>query len=232
MSVTTTETTSSNGKGALSARLQRPASPSVVQRRRQVPWIMAGVFLVVGCALAFGAVSVDASHGEQVLAVARSVPAGHVVQPSDLRVVKIAPTAGLAPLPATSESTTVGRPAAVALVAGTLLTPADLGAPSGGGAGDVVAVALKAGAYPPSLEPGGQVDVVPVVGSSSSGSTPVSGQAHSVRAVVISVDSTPAAASSDAVVSLQVNPADADGVAALAAAGQIALVGLPPESGS
>ena len=226
-----TETTSTNGKGALNARRQKPAAPSAVQRRRQVPWIVAGVLLVVGCALAFGVASVRASHGEDVLALARSVPAGHVVQPGDLRVVKVTPTAGLDPVPAVSESSTVGRPAAVALVAGTLLTPADLGTPSGG-SGDVVAVALKAGAYPPSLGPGGRVDVVPVVGGSSSGSAPVSGQSGSIGAVVVSVDATPAGSSADAVVSLQVNPADADEVAALAAAGQIALVELPSGSGS
>lgn len=226
-----TETTSTNGKGALNARRQKPAAPSAVQRRRQVPWIVAGVLLVVGCALAFGVASVRAAHGEDVLALARSVPAGRVVQPGDLRVVKVTPTAGLDPVPAVSESSTVGRPAAVALVAGTLLTPADLGTPSGG-SGDVVAVALKAGAYPPSLGPGGRVDVVPVVGGSSSGSTPVSGQSGSIGAVVLSVDATPAGSSADAVVSLQINPADADEVAALAAAGQIALVELPSGSGS
>jgi hypothetical protein len=227
----TTETTSTNGKGTLSARRQKPAAPSVVQRHWQVPWIVAGVLLVVGCAMAFGVASVRASHGEQVLAVARSVPAGHVVQPGDLRVVKVTPTAGLDPVLAVSESSSVGRPAAVALVAGTLLTPADLGTPSGG-SGDVVAVALKAGAYPPSLGPGGRVDVVPVVGGSSSGSAPVSGQSGSIGAVVLSVDATSAGSSADAVVSLQVNPADADEVAALAAAGQIALVELPSGSGS
>ena len=226
-----TETTSTNGKGALNAHRQKPAVPSVVQRRRQMPWIVAGVLLVVGCALAFGVASVRASHGEQVLAVARAVPAGHVVQPGDLRVVKVTPTAGLDPVPAVSESSTIGRPTAVALVAGTLLTPADLGTPSGG-SGDVVAVALKAGAYPPSLGPGGRVDVVPVVGGSSSGSAPVLGQSGSIGAVVLSVDATPAGSSADAVVSLQVNPADADEVAALGAAGQIALVELPSGSGS
>jgi len=226
-----TETTSTNGKGALSARRQGPAAPSAVQRHRQVPWIVAGVLLVVGCALAFGVASVRASHGEDVLALARSVPAGRVVQPGDLRVVKVTPTAGLDPVLAVSESSTVGRPAAVALVAGTLLTPADLGTPSGG-SDDVVAVALKAGAYPPSLGPGGRVDVVPVVGGSSSGSAPVSGQSGSIGAVVLSVDATPAGSSADAVVSLQVNPADAAEVAALAAAGQIALVELPSGSGN
>ena len=227
----TTETTTTNGKGALSASRTRPAAPSAVPRRRQVPWIVAGVLLVVGCALAFGVASVRASHGEAVLAVARSVPAGHVVQPGDLRVVKVTPSAGLEPVLAVSESSALGRPAAVALVAGTLLTLADLGAPSGG-SGDVVAVALKAGAYPPSLGPGGRVDVVPVVSGSSSGSTPVSGQSGSIGALVLSLDPTPAGSNADAVVSLQVNPADAYEVAALAAAGQIALVEVPSGSGS
>jgi hypothetical protein len=197
-----------------------------------VPWIVAGVLLVVGCALAFGVASVRASQGEQVLAVARSVPAGHVVQPDDLQVVKVKPTAGLHPVPAASEASAVGRPAAVGLEAGTLLTPADVGVPSEGANGDTVAVALKAGAYPPSLGPGGLVDVVPVVNSSSSGTTSVSGQSGSIRALVVSIDSALTASSADAVVSLQVNPADADQVAALAAAGEIALVELPSGSGS
>jgi hypothetical protein len=50
--------------------------------------------------------------------------------------------------------------------------------------------------------------------------------------VVISLDSTPSGSSADAVVTLQVDPADAAEVAALAAAGEIALVGLPSGSGS
>ena len=154
------------------------------------------------------------------------------MQPGDLQVVKVTPTAGLDPVPAANEASAVGRPAAVGLVAGTLLTPADVGTPSAGANGDTVAVALKAGAYPPSLGPGGLVNVVPVVNSSSSGTTPVSGQSGSIRAVVVSIDSAPSGSSADAVVSLQVNPADSDQVAALAAAGEIALVELPSGSGS
>ena len=65
----TTETTLSNGKGALSAGTKSSAR-SPIQRRRQVPWIVAGVLLVVGCALAFGVASVRAAQGVQVLAVA------------------------------------------------------------------------------------------------------------------------------------------------------------------
>ena len=227
----TTETTLSNGKGALSAGTKSSAR-SPIQRRRQVPWIVAGVLLVVGCALAFGVASVRAAQGVQVLAVARSVPAGQVVQPDDLRAVKVTPTAGLDPVRAASESSVVGRPATVGLVAGTLLTGADVGAVSPGAHGDVVAAALKAGAYPPSLGAGEVVDVVPVVSSSSSGTGPVSASSGSIRALVVSIDSTPASSSAAAVISLQVNPSDSGQVAALAAAGEIALVELPSGSGS
>ena len=227
----TTETTLSNGKGALSAG-SKSSARSPIQRRRQVPWIVAGVLLVVGCALAFGVASVRAAQGVQVLAVARSVPAGQVVQPDDLQAVKVTPTAGLDPVRAASESSVVGRPATVGLVAGTLLTAADVGAPSPGAHGDVVAAALKAGAYPPSLGSGDVVDVVPVVSSSSSGTGPVSASSGSIRAVVVSIDSTPASSSAAAVISLQVNPSDSGQVAALAAAGEIALVELPSGSGS
>jgi hypothetical protein len=227
----TTETTHSNGKGALSSGPNSSAR-SPVQRRRQVPWIVAGVLLVVGCALAFGVASVRAAHGVQVLAVARSVPAGQVVQPGDLQVVKVTPAAGLDPVRAASESSVVGRPATVGLVAGTLLTAADVGAASSGANGDVVAAALKAGAYPPSLGAGDVVDVVPVVSSSSSGTGPVSAPSGSIRALVVSIESTPASSSADAVASLEVNPADSAQVAALAAAGEIALVQLPSGSRS
>ena len=227
----TTETTLSNGKGALSAG-SKSSARSPIQRRRQVPWIVAGVLLVVGCALAFGVASVRAAQGVQVLAVARSVPAGQVVQPDDLQAVKVTPTAGLDPVRAASESSVVGRPATVGLVAGTLLTGADVGAVSPGAHGDVVAAALKAGAYPPSLGSGDVVDVVPVVSSSSSGTGPVSAASGSMRALVLSIDSTPASSSAAAVISLQVNPSDSGQVAALAAAGDIALVELPSGSGS
>lgn len=65
----------------------------------------------------------------------------------------------------------MGRRPAVPLVAGSLLSPAEVGsAPPVALGFDVVAVGLKAGAYPPELAPGDRVQVMPVV-SSSSGAT-------------------------------------------------------------
>lgn len=231
---TVTETTSSNGKGALASLRQRPAPPRPVGRRRQVPWIVGGVLLVVGCALAFGVASLRVAQGEEVLAVAQPVAAGQVVQAGDLRVVRVSPASGLDPVPSSNEAGILGRPAAVALVPGTLLTAADLGAPPPAAGSDVVALALKAGAYPPSLGAGERVEVIPVVGgagTTSGSATPVSGQLNPVRAIVVSVDQAPQGSSADAVVSLQVAPSDAAEVASLAAAGQAALVVVPSGSG-
>ena len=231
-----TETTSSNGKGTLAGLRQRPAPPGTLGRRRQVPWIVAGVLLVVGCALAFGVASLRVAKGERVLAIARAVPVGQVLQAGDLEVVRVSPSSGLDPVPASAEAGLLGRPAAVALVTGTLLTPADLGTPPPRAAGsDVVALALKAGAYPPSLGPGARVEVVPVTGGPgtiSGSAAPLSGQLNPVKAVVVGIDAAPAGSSADEVVSLQVAPSDAAGVASLAAAGQAALVELPSGTGS
>lgn len=227
--------TASNGK-ATAPGLRHPVTqpPASLRRRRQVPWIVAGVLLVVGCALAFGVASVRASHGETVLAVAQPVSAGQVVQANDLRAVRMSPLNGVQPVLLSNERSVVGHPAAVGLVPGTLLTLADVGMSSPGSAGsDVVAMALKAGGFPPSLGPGESVEVVPVVGSSSSGSTsPVAGQVDLVRAVVVGIEAEPAGSSAAAVVSLQVSSSDASVVAALGAAGDAVLVELPSGSGS
>ncbi|HWF15824.1 MAG TPA: hypothetical protein VG244_06550 [Acidimicrobiales bacterium] len=228
--------TASNGKAALGAVRQRPTPAPSVGRRRQVPWIVGGVLLVVGCALAFGVASLRVAKGEQVLAVIKSVPVGQTLQANDLQVVQVAPTSALDPVPASGEAGVLGRPVATVLVPGTLLTAADVGSPPPGSRGsDVVALALKAGAFPPSLGSGERVEVVPVVGGSSGTSSgsgaPVSGQLNIVRAIVVAVDQAPAGSSANAVVSLQVAPSDAAEVAALAAAGQAVLVEVPSESG-
>jgi flagella basal body P-ring formation protein FlgA len=213
------------------APVRAKAATSPVARRRQVPWIVAGVVLVVGCALAFGLASLRTSAGEEVLAVAVPVPAGQAISAADLRVVRVSPAAGLQPVAAGAEAAMLGRPAAVALVPGTLLTGADVGAPSAAAAGTaVVAMALKAGAYPPSLGPGAQVEVVPVATTTSGAATPLTGQLRAVVAVVIGVEAAPSGSSADAVVSLQVDPADAAEVAQLGAAGQAVLVQVPAGS--
>ena len=119
----TTTTTRSSPDGKTRARPSPPqlGSSVALTRRRQVPWIVLGVFLVVGFALMFAVVSLRASDTTRVLALTRSVSAGHVLHAGDLREVRVSAGSGLASVPATSESSVVGRPVAVPLAAGALL---------------------------------------------------------------------------------------------------------------
>ena len=193
-------------------------------RRRQTPLVVVGVLLVVGCALGFADASLSLASHQDVLVVAQPLAAGQVLSSSDLRAVKVSTGAGLGVVPVGEEASVVGRPVAVPLVAGALLTPGELGTRTLVASGaDVVGVALKAGLFPPDLAPGDRVQVVPVV-TASSGSTTVNG--GPVDATVLAVQDAPASSSAATVFSLQVGSSVADGVAALAAAGDASLVQL------
>ena len=193
-------------------------------RRRQVPLVVVGVLLVAGCALGFADVSVGVAAHEEVLVVARPLAAGEVLRAADLRAARVSTGAGIGVVPVGAERSMVGRPVALALVAGALLAPGDIGSGAAVGAdADVVAVALKAGLFPPGLAPGDRVQVVPVVTASSS--TQVA-SGSPVDAVVVGVQAAPVASGGATVFSVQVPTAEADGVASLAAAGEVSLVQL------
>jgi SAF domain len=227
----TTETTSSNGQGRV-AGLRPRAPASGVVRRRQAPWMVTGVLLIVGCALAFAVASIRLGGGEDALVVARPIAAGQLISAADLQSVRVSGGRSLQPILASAEGSVVGHPAAVALVPGALLVPTEIGAPSQVTAGyDVVAAALKAGQFPPALAAGDRVHVVPVPSSTASGGPPGVALANPVLATVISVVTPPAGSSADAIVSLQVSDSAADQTATLAATGQMVLVQLPSGGG-
>jgi hypothetical protein len=225
----TTTRTSPNGRTRArpAPNEWRPSAGSA--RRRQVPWIVLGVFLVVGFALMFAVVSLRANATTRVLALTRSVAAGHVLRSSDLREVGVSAGPGLSSVPATSEASVVGRPVAVPLAAGALLTPNALGTPRSLNPGEaVVGLALKPGQFPPGLSAGDHVRVVDTSAAApSSSSASVRGATAPAVGVVLSVV---AASSSDgsAVVSLRVADGDANAVALLASAGHASVVLLPP----
>src|ERR1700756_174333 len=98
-----TEKASSHGKSLSGGSTQRSGRTSPVGRRRQMPWIVAGVVLVVGCALAFAVASVRLSKGSEVLAVAQPVPAGQALTAADLRIVRVSSAPGLDPVLAGGE---------------------------------------------------------------------------------------------------------------------------------
>ena len=220
----TTQRTSTDGRQASNGTRPAPTRARPAGRRRQVPLAVVGVLLVIGCALAFTDASLHLGSREEVLVVSHPLAAGQVLTPSDLRTAKVSTGSGLSVVPVAEESTVVGRSVAVSLVAGALLTSGEVGSASPVGSGsDVVALALKAGSFPPDLSPGDRVQVVPV--SSPSGGSDTSSSAGSpIAATVLAVEAAPADSSSGTVFSLQVAKSDADEVASLAAADEASLV--------
>jgi hypothetical protein len=184
--------------------------------------MVVGVLLVIGGALAFADASLHLGSREEVLVVSEPLAAGQVITSSDLETVRVSTGTGLQVVPAGDEASVVGSSVAVPLVAGALLTRAEVGstAPVASGS-DVVAVGLKAGQYPPDLAPGDRVQVVPVTSPSSSSLTPTG---TPVSATVLAVDVASVASDSPTVFSLQVSRSDADEVAALAAANEASLI--------
>jgi hypothetical protein len=191
--------------------------------------VVVGVLLVIGGALAFADASLHLGSREEVLVVSEPLAAGQVITSSDLETVRVSTGTGLQVVSAGDEASVVGAPVAVPLVAGSLLTRAEVGttAPVASGS-DVVAVGLKAGQYPPDLAPGDRVQVVPVTSPSSSSLTPAGSP---VSATVLAVDVASVESDSPTVFSLQVSRRDADEVAALAAANEASLIQLGSGAG-
>ncbi len=218
----TTAPTRTNGTKAPSTARPAGVRARPAARRRQLPLVVVGVLLVIGGALAFADASLHLGSREEVLVVSEPLAAGQVITSSDLETVRVSTGTGLQVVPAGDEASVVGSSVAVPLVAGALLTRAEVGptAPVASGS-DVVAVGLKAGQYPPDLTPGDRVRVVPV-SSPSSSSTTLTGSP--VSATVLAVDVASVESDSPTVFSLQVSTSDADEVAALAAANEASLI--------
>ena len=205
--------------------VQRAVAPSLriapaPPRRRHKPWIVAGILLIAGCAFGVGQLYLRSTSLRPVLAVAHDVPAGHILQAGDLRVVDGAVDGGVTLVPETDEGSILGQPVAHDLVAGGLLTRADVVSASGLSAGQaVVAIASKPGQYPPALAAGARVAVIDTGSSGQlTGAT-----APPVMATVLAVDEQQGPAANGAIISLRLPAADAASVASTAAAGRVAL---------
>jgi hypothetical protein len=224
-----TAPTRTNGSKAPSGARPAGTRARSSARRRQLPLVVVGVLLVIGGALAFADASLHLGSREEVLVVSEPLAAGQVITSSDLETVRVSTGSGLQAVPAGEEASVVGNPVAVPLVAGALLTRAEVGATAPVASGsDVVAVGLKAGQYPPDLAPGDRVQVVPVTSPSSSPGTPTGSP---VSATVLAVDVASVESDSPTVFSLEVSRSDADQVAALAAANEASLIQLGSGAG-
>lgn len=205
-----------------------------VARRRRWPRAGIGVVVVAGCALGFAATSLRVGGRAEVLELRHSLAAGTLLSASDLSVVRVS-APGVAVLPAAAEQAVVGRPAAVALVAGSLLTPAELGAPAGLPAGQAeVALAVKAGGYPPRLAAGEHVLVITApTATASTGSGSAVAPLGPTPAVVLGVQPASASAATTAtVITVRVGLAGAPALADASAAGQVSLILVGAGSGS
>jgi hypothetical protein len=195
-----------------------------VRRRRRVPYLLLGVVLVVGCAFGGVLVARRVDHRGSVLVLARPVHAGQALSGRDVREAAVSLDESLRAVAAGSLPKVIGRKVAYSLPPGVLLTPAELGpvralAPGQG----VAAVALKAGQYPPGLEPGDRVSVVVAPSSTVADQPPVSADASGVswEATVTGIQAAQDAETT--VVSVQLAE-DAARQLAAAPAGQVSVV--------
>jgi hypothetical protein len=80
------------------------------------------VLITLGSALGFVILWINAGDRQPVLALANDVQAGEQIQADDLRVVRVSFGSGITPVAASAQDQVIGKPAAVDLLAGTLLT--------------------------------------------------------------------------------------------------------------
>lgn len=223
----------SNGKGL---RLD----PS--KRRRRPVLAIASLALVAVCVAAFASAYLQAGHQVSVLAVAQPVSQGETISASDLKIVKVSLSSGIATIPADAAETVLGRRAATSLVPGSLLAPGEIvgtGDPPPGEA--IVGVALKPGQLPAAgVSPGQTVDVVmtgppdaqdtatstaaPSAGQSAAGPASGPGTILAPDVLVTAIAQPATTAGTDTVVvSLMVPRVFAPLVASASAAGQAAI---------
>ena len=204
----------------------RPPAAGLATNKRSAPMALVGVAAVVLGALLFLALYTSVDQRRSVLAVAQPVAAGEVITAADLRVVRVSASEGVASVPASRSGDVVGKTAAVALVPGALLAPAQVGVASTLQPGQaVVGIALKPGQAPASLRAGTRVEVIDTVkGPSGHQPRPV---VLSTNAVVSSSARGDSSSSGTTLVSLTLPASEAPAVAAAAMDGQLSLVVLP-----
>ncbi|WP_310961360.1 SAF domain-containing protein [Nocardioides terrisoli] len=183
------------------------------------------VMVVVLAALLAGWLWQQKSDRVEVWQVRTAVPAGSVLQRSDLRTVEVA---GVKDAVAVGDvGRLVGHTTAVGLVPGELLTPEMVtDQPVPGPSQRVVGVAVDASRSPAGMSPGDVVEVL-AVPPSGDASNPQTLQNPAVLAGSATVRSMTRLESGGSRLTLVVSRAEADRVAAFAAAGRVAVVQAP-----
>jgi hypothetical protein len=198
-----------------------PPAPPAVRTRRRPGMLAAGIALVAIGALGAAYLAQVVGHTTPVVAVARDVEAGQLIERADLAVAQMSSDPALSPIPADSLPGLVGRRAAVALTAGSLLTDAavtDQLLPAGGQS--LVGVALTSSQLP--AQPLRAGDRVRIVDTPVSQGEPPATTPASIAGLVVSVSGPDQAGVT--VVDVTVPSGRAADLAARVATGRIALV--------
>lgn len=218
-----------SGNGAVHRPLGNPpesvgTTAKVAARNRTR--IIAGLFILVVSALVAGLLYANVGNRHPVVAVARPVAAGQIIQATDLREVLAASVDGVRMTRWSSRATVVGRTAAVTLVPGTLLNPSQLAkGPAIDPAAAVVGAVLKPGQFPAGLRLGDKVlaIVLPPEAASATGQAQVDAP---IRVTVAAIETLPDTGGGVSI-SLAVPPGDAAVLAVAGARGRLALVLAP-----
>ena len=182
--------------------------------------LIAALGLIAVCGLAVPVlVSTLTPKPAQVLEAVTDLPAGTVINPTDLRPVNATGPTG-AMVPAAEKASMVGQTVRVEVPAGALLNEKDLGPfpPIGT---TIVPVSVKPGQYPANLQTGQQVAVFPV--SSSSTSQTATAAHAAATGTVTQISPVASDGAGQVVVDLEVSSASAPVVAQAPA---VVLVGL------
>ncbi|MEV0650104.1 SAF domain-containing protein [Phytomonospora sp. NPDC050363] len=215
------------------AQLNAPHNPPrvVAQRRPRGKALALGVTVIILGALVGGWVLIGFLNLTDVVAVAADVPAGTQLTQDHLTVVQVNPAPGLDIVEASTMDTIIGQYAAVTLVSGSLLVPAQITADQLVGVGQSqISIGLKAERVPSAdLKPGDKITVVATPEDlPGTGEDPGNGQAPTLAPplkwnAVVTGTSHPEK-STLTIVFLAVAETDAPTIVALAAEGSISLV--------
>ena len=206
-------------------------------RRERKPALAAfALLLIIGGALAAGLLVVQSGKRVTAIEISQQVGAGQRIPLGAMQQIQVASGTGLDYVPWTESGQVARFYAATMIPPGTLLTGAMVARVSGIAAGrDILGLALKDGQLPAQLKAGDHVGLYAVSGQAggSAGCPRAGGAALTGDAVIVSV-LTPAngslagSSSGTTDVTVAVSPADAGAVACGAAAGNVAVVVLPP----
>jgi len=191
-----------------------------------------GLFAAMVALVAVGAVGnvwlhAATTDARMVVAARVTIERGSVIDRAELSTVAVGAGSGLSVVPASDLESLVGQRAAVDVAAGSLMTPQSVTSQNVPGAGfSLVGVAATPAMMPgTTLVAGDRVRVVSTPGqdtvTAAADAAPVS-----VSAVVVSVQAADPAGgqAAQSIITVQVPSADAPGLAAMAATGNVAVV--------